>query len=58
MTQAEYLRERQTISPEEASAMILALVKESAQGYLEQMVTDAVISVLILQRCTTTSNES
>ncbi|XP_072166232.1 heat shock 70 kDa protein 1-like [Diadema setosum] len=45
MFQAEYLGETKTFAPEEISAVILTKMKETAEAYLGQKVTDAVISV-------------
>ena len=43
--QVEYKGEEKTFSPEEISSMILADMKQIAEAYLGQTVTDAVITV-------------
>jgi len=43
--QVEYKGERKTLAPEEVSSMVLAKMKETAEAYLGQTVTDAVITV-------------
>ena len=43
--QAEYKGEVKTFAPEEISSMVLAKMKETAEAYLGQKVTDAVITV-------------
>ena len=43
--QAEYKGEIKTFAPEEISSMVLAKMKETAEAYLGQKVTDAVITV-------------
>ena len=43
--QAEYKGERKTFTPEEISSMVLIKMKETAEAYLGQKVTDAVITV-------------
>ncbi|XP_072166231.1 heat shock 70 kDa protein 1-like [Diadema setosum] len=45
MLQAEYMGETKTFAPEEISSMVLTKMKETAEAYLGQKVTDAVISV-------------
>ncbi len=43
--QVEYKGETKTFSPEEVSSMVLVKMKETAEAYLGQKVTDAVITV-------------
>ena len=43
--QAEYKGEMKTFTPEEISSMVLTKMKETAEAYLGQRVTDAVITV-------------
>jgi len=43
--QAEYKGETKTFSPEEISSMVLTKMKETAEAYIGQKVTDAVITV-------------
>ena len=43
--QVEYKGETKTFSPEEVSYMVLVKMKETAEAYLGQKVTDAVITV-------------
>ena len=43
--QVEYKGELKTFSPEEVSSMVLVKMKETAEAYLGQKVTDAVITV-------------
>ncbi len=43
--QAEYKGELKTFAPEEVSSMVLTKMKETAEAYLGQKVTDAVITV-------------
>ena len=43
--QAEYKGEMKTFAPEEISSMVLTKMKETAEAYLGQRVTDAVITV-------------
>ncbi|KAK6195265.1 hypothetical protein SNE40_000733 [Patella caerulea] len=43
--QVEYKNETKTFSPEEISSMVLTKMKETAESYLGQKVTDAVITV-------------
>ena len=43
--QAEYKGEQKTFAPEEISSMVLTKMKETAEAYLGQTVTDAVITV-------------
>ena len=43
--QAEYKGEMKTFAPEEISSMVLTKMKETAEAYLGQKVTDAVITV-------------
>ena len=43
--QAEYKGETKTFAPEEISSMVLTKMKETAEAYLGQKVTDAVITV-------------
>nr|CBL53159.1 putative heat shock protein 70 [Psammechinus miliaris] len=45
MLQAEYLGEKKTMAPEEISSMVLTKMKETAEAYLGQKVTDAVVTV-------------
>lgn len=45
MIQVEFKGETKTFSPEEVGAMILTKMKETAEAYLGQTVTDAVITV-------------
>ena len=45
MLQAEYMGENKTLAPEEVSSMVLTKMKETAEAYLGQTVTDAVITV-------------
>ena len=42
---AEYKTEERVFAPEEISSMVLTKMKETAEGYLGQSVTDAVITV-------------
>jgi L1 cell adhesion molecule like protein len=43
--QVEYKGEQKTFAPEEASSMVLTKMKETAEAYLGQKATDAVITV-------------
>nr|KAG5714813.1 hypothetical protein BaRGS_000301 [Batillaria attramentaria] len=43
--QVEYKGETKTLAPEEVSSMVLTKMKETAEAYLGQRVTDAVITV-------------
>ena len=43
--QVEYKGETKTFSPEEISSMVLVKMKETAEAFLGQKVTDAVITV-------------
>lgn len=43
--QVDYKGETKTFSPEEISSMVLVKMKETAEAYLGQKVTDAVITV-------------
>ena len=43
--QVDYKGESKTFSPEEVSSMVLVKMKETAEAYLGQKVTDAVITV-------------
>jgi heat shock protein 1/8 len=45
MIQVEFKAEEKTFSPEEISSMVLTKMKETAEAYLGQKVTDAVITV-------------
>ncbi|XP_072166230.1 heat shock 70 kDa protein IV-like [Diadema setosum] len=45
MLQAEYMGETKTFAPEEISSMVLTKMKETAEAYLGQKVTNAVITV-------------
>ncbi|XP_072165772.1 heat shock 70 kDa protein IV [Diadema setosum] len=45
MLQAEYMGENKILAPEEVSSMVLTKMKETAEAYLGQKVTDAVITV-------------
>nr|CBJ55211.1 putative heat shock protein 70 [Brissopsis lyrifera] len=45
MLQADYMGETKTLAPEEVSSMVLTKMKETAEAYLGQKVTDAVITV-------------
>ncbi|XP_030853513.1 heat shock 70 kDa protein IV-like isoform X1 [Strongylocentrotus purpuratus] len=45
MLQAEYMGEQKTLAPEEISSMVLTKMKETAEAYLGQQITDAVITV-------------
>ena len=44
-TQVDYKGERKTFTPEEISSMVLTKMKETAESYLGDKVTDAVITV-------------
>lgn len=43
--QVEYKGETKTFSPEEVSSMVLVKMKETAEAYLGQKVSDAVVTV-------------
>nr|ACJ54702.1 heat shock protein 70 [Apostichopus japonicus] len=43
--QAEHMNELKTFNPEEISSMVLTKMKETAESYLGQKVTDAVVTV-------------
>ena len=43
--QVDYKGESKTFSPEEVSSMVLVKMKETAEAYLGQKVTDAVVTV-------------
>ncbi|XP_030853346.1 heat shock 70 kDa protein IV-like [Strongylocentrotus purpuratus] len=45
MLQAEYMGEKKTLTPEEISSMVLTKMKETAEAYLGQKITDAVVTV-------------
>nr|XP_054764292.1 heat shock 70 kDa protein IV-like [Lytechinus pictus] len=45
MLQAEYMGENKTMAPEEISSMVLVKMKETAEAYLGQKITDAVVTV-------------
>eukprot|EP00057_Strongylocentrotus_purpuratus_P007079 XP_011661553.1 PREDICTED: heat shock 70 kDa protein IV-like [Strongylocentrotus purpuratus] len=45
MLQVEHIGETKTLSPEEVSSMVLTKLKETAEAYLGEKVTDAVITV-------------
>lgn len=45
LIQAEYKGETKTFAPEEISSMVLTKMKETAEAYLGQKVTDAVVTV-------------
>ncbi|XP_030854111.1 heat shock 70 kDa protein IV-like [Strongylocentrotus purpuratus] len=45
MLQAEYIGEKKTMAPEEISSMVLTKMKETAEAYLGQKITDAVVTV-------------
>ena len=45
MLQAEYMGEQKTLAPEEISSMVLTKMKETAEAYLGQQITDAVVTV-------------
>ncbi|XP_071476593.1 heat shock 70 kDa protein IV-like [Diadema antillarum] len=45
LLQAEYMGENKILAPEEVSSMVLTKMKETAEAYLGQKVTDAVITV-------------
>ncbi|XP_063959663.1 heat shock 70 kDa protein IV-like [Lytechinus pictus] len=45
MLEVEYLGQSKTLSPEEVSSVLLANLKETAEAYLHQKVSDAVITV-------------
>eukprot|EP00057_Strongylocentrotus_purpuratus_P013731 XP_011668205.1 PREDICTED: heat shock 70 kDa protein IV [Strongylocentrotus purpuratus] len=45
MLQAEYMGLQKTLAPEEISSMVLTKMKETAEAYLGQQITDAVITV-------------
>ncbi|XP_072165771.1 heat shock 70 kDa protein IV-like [Diadema setosum] len=45
LLQAEYMGENKILAPEEVSSMVLSKMKETAEAYLGQKVTDAVITV-------------
>ncbi|XP_030853113.1 heat shock 70 kDa protein IV-like [Strongylocentrotus purpuratus] len=42
--QAEYMGENKTLAPEEISSMVLTKMKETAEAYLGQQITDAVVT--------------
>ncbi|XP_030853974.1 heat shock 70 kDa protein IV [Strongylocentrotus purpuratus] len=45
LLQAEYMGLQKTLAPEEISSMVLTKMKETAEAYLGQQITDAVITV-------------
>ncbi|XP_030853918.1 heat shock 70 kDa protein IV-like [Strongylocentrotus purpuratus] len=45
MLQAEYMGEKKTLTPEEISSMVLTKMKETAEAYLGQQITNAVVTV-------------
>jgi molecular chaperone DnaK (HSP70) len=57
LVQAKVAGEDKTFTPEEISAMILVKMKETAEAYLGEKVTHAVVSPSLFQRCSKSLNK-